>query len=297
MAFFRSILAKRSPITNAFTNTIWHRQMSGGNPVECKVAVITGGAIGIGVACAKSLLENGARGVMLGDIREKEGKELAAELNKTYGKDKALFMKCDVTKKDEFENLFKCTYQRFPSMDIVINNAGLLQDKYWPLELAVNVNGLVQGTLFGFHYMGKHGKHEKGRGGVIVNMASIYGLQQAYACPVYNGTKGFVIRFSNAMSHEYYEKMTGVKVLTMCPGVTDTNMIDESSTYALDGFGDLGKLVSEGLANLPPQPASACGDCLIKMLCSGENGGIWVIEESECYKVRLPDRQTLRVCD
>lgn len=113
---------------------------------------------------------------------------------------------------------------------------------------------MVAGTLFGFHYMGRHGKFEKGRGGVIVNVSSVYGLQQAYGCPVYNGTKAFGIRFSNAMSHKYYEELTGVKVFTICPGVTETNMIDESSKYALEEFEDLGKHLSDGLANLPPQP-------------------------------------------
>ncbi|KAJ3648867.1 hypothetical protein Zmor_020636 [Zophobas morio] len=264
------------------------------HPVSCKVALITGGSVGIGYAFAKSMLQCGLKGVVLGDVREEDGEKAAEEFNETFGEDRAFFLKCDVTKEGELENLFECCMDKYQAIDIVINNAGLLQDKYWSLEIDVNVKGVIHGTLLGFEYMGKH---KKGKGGSIVNVASIYGLQQAHGCPVYNGTKGFVIRFTDAMSNEYYEKLTGVKVFTICPGVTDTNMIDESAKYGLQGFGDVGKILSDALAHLPSQPAEACGDCLLKMLCADQNGSIYVIEESECYQVKLPDRHSLRVCD
>ncbi|RZC33904.1 adh short, KR and/or NAD binding 4 domain containing protein [Asbolus verrucosus] len=228
-----------------------HNRSMSSSPVECKVALITGGAIGIGLAIAKSVLRCGARGVMLGDIKEKEGQKAVCELSKEYGENKVCFMKSDVTKKADNEKLFKVAMDKFKSIDIVVNNAGLLHDKDWELEIDVNMKGLVHGTLLGFQHMGKH---KNGEGGVIINIASVYGLQQAHGCPVYNGSKYFVIGFSKAMSHKYYEELTGVKVLTMCPGVTETQLIEDAASTALEGFGDVGKILKDGLDALPAQP-------------------------------------------
>lgn len=103
----------------------------------------------------------------------------------------------------------------------------------------------------GFDYMGKH---KKGRGGIIINVASIYGLQSAWACPIYCGTKHFIIGLNRCFSNEYYEKLTGVKVLTICPGVTDTEMISEAKKSALEGFGDVETHLAKALGCLPTQP-------------------------------------------
>lgn len=98
------------------------------------------------------------------------------------------------------------------------------------------------------------GKHKKGKGGIIVNVASIYGLQSAWTCPVYCGSKHFIIGLGKCFSNEYYEKLTGVKVLTICPGVTDTDMITEAKESALQGFGELGTLLANALGSSPTQP-------------------------------------------
>lgn len=108
----------------------------------------------------------------------------------------------------------------------------------------VNVAALVRGTLLGLEYMGKH---KKGKGGHIINVASIYGLQGLSGSPIYCGTKHFVIGFSRSIGDKYYGQLTGVKVMTVCPGVTDTSMIAEMAEFGLKGFGDVGQMLADQL--------------------------------------------------
>nr|CAI5833671.1 unnamed protein product [Callosobruchus analis] len=133
-----------------------------------------------------------------------------------------------------------------------------------------------------------------GPGGVIINVASILGLQPLYSSPVYVGTKHFGVGFTRSMGHEYFCKSSKVKVMAVCPGVTDTNMIWEASQGGLPGFGDLGKELADSLGALPPQPAEEVGKGVITMIKDGENGSIWVSEGCEFYKTVLPDRKTFK---
>lgn len=98
------------------------------------------------------------------------------------------------------------------------------------------------------------GKDNGGRGGIIVNMASILGLQPLAGCPIYVGTKHFVIGFDRSIGTPIYYNRTGVKVLTMCPGVTDTPLISEAGSRVLEGRADIGHVVAKELGSLPAQP-------------------------------------------
>lgn len=98
------------------------------------------------------------------------------------------------------------------------------------------------------------GKNNGGKGGVIVNIASILGLQPLAGCPVYVGTKHFVIGFSRSFGSPYHFNQTGVKVMMMCPGVTDTPLISEAGEKPLPESEGIGKLLAEELGALPAQP-------------------------------------------
>nr|CAI5833675.1 unnamed protein product [Callosobruchus analis] len=260
--------------------------------IKGKIALITGGATGIGLAYGEELLKNGIEGLIIADINEKLGKEAVDKFNKQYGAKKAKFIKTDVTKKEQLEAAFQLAKSTFGVLNIVINNAGILNDAQWELEIAINCNAVVQGSLLGMQYMGKnHG----GSGGVIVNIASILGLQKLEGCPVYVATKHFVVGLNRSFGSPYFYNLTGIKFLTMCPGVTDTPLISEAYKFALQHFPDLGRNLGEGLGALPAQPTTNVAAGLIKMIKDGENGSVWVSEGNQpVYEVEIPDRLTLR---
>lgn len=145
-----------------------------------------------------------------------------------------------------------------------------MNDTNWELEIAINCvrnildhivietvpnslflqNAVVQGSLLGIKYMGKNNGKS---GGVIVNIASILGLQEFVGCPVYTATKHFVVGLDRSFGKPYFYDLTGIKFLTMCPGVTDTPLISEASQFVLQRFQNLDKVLTENLATLPIQ--------------------------------------------
>ena len=115
--------------------------------LEKKVAIVTGGANGIGEAYSKGLAEEGAS-VIVADIDDKMGNKIAGEIEKSGGK--AMFVKTDVSKKQDTESMVQSAVGQFGTVDILVNNAGILftasveetTEEMWDKLLAVNVKGL-----------------------------------------------------------------------------------------------------------------------------------------------------------
>lgn len=257
-----------------------------------KFVIVTGGASGIGANYAEVLLKNGIGGVVIADVNEAVGQQFVSRLNTEYGANKAVFIRTDVTQQPQLEAAFNLAISTYGALDIVINNAGIMNDANWQLEVAINVSAVVEGTLLGIKHLGKN---NGGKGGVIVNIASILGLQKLAGCPVYVGTKHFVVGLNRSFGTPYYYERTGITFLTMCPGVTDTPLISEAGRFALPGFPDLGTLLAEELGALPAQPTANVANGLITLITTGENGSVWVSEGNQpIYEVDIPDRTTLR---
>ncbi|KAF7264851.1 15-hydroxyprostaglandin dehydrogenase [NAD(+)]-like [Rhynchophorus ferrugineus] len=256
-----------------------------------KVAIITGGATGIGAAYAKELFKRGLKGATLSDIDDR-GQQLAKDLSCCYGDGKVIFIKADVTDKKAFENVFETTKKQFKQLDVVINNAGILRDKIWDSMIDINLKGTVTGSLLGIKHMGKN---NGGCGGTIVNTASILGLQPLSGCPVYTGTKHFVIGFTRSMGTKYWFDLTGIRFLTICPGVTSTPMISDAEQWVFEGFPGLGKTLAHQLGSMIPQSTECLAYGLNTILNEGENGSVWVGEEAKpIYQAFIPDRRTFK---
>jgi len=261
--------------------------------IKGKIAMVTGGATGIGLNYVKELLRNGVHAVTIVDINAPKGEEAVKELTREFGANKVIFVKADVTKHDQLEAAFKMALNTWKTIDIMINNAGIMNDGQWELQIALNCNAVVQGTLLALRHMGKD---KGGKGGVIVNIASILGLQELPGCPIYVGTKHFVVGFDRSLGTPYHFNRTGVKVLTMCPGVTDTPLISEASNFALTTLAsDIGQELAKELGALPPQPTDNVARGMMTLITKGDNGSVWVAEGNQpIYEVIIPDRLTLR---
>lgn len=112
-------------------------------------------------------------------------------------------------------------------------------------------NAVVRGTLLGLQYMGKD---KGGRGGVIVNTASVLGLEPIAACPIYCASKSFVVGLCRSLAKPWHWNRTGVKVICLCPGITDTLLVAEAGQAALTTLGsDVGQELVRELGALPAQ--------------------------------------------
>ncbi|KAF2882136.1 hypothetical protein ILUMI_24058 [Ignelater luminosus] len=257
-----------------------------------KIVLISGGASGIGFSCAKEILRAGARAVAIADINEANGKAAAEQLIKEFGTEKVLFVKTDVTNKSHFEEAFKRTLEKWKNIDVLINNAGTFNDSQYELEIAVNATSVVHGTLLGLQYIGKD---KGGKGGVIVNIASQFGVDGDTSFPIYSATKSFVIGLSRSVGTPYYYDRTGVKIVTVCPGLTNTPLTHHSSlTETKFLFPDLRQRFMDRSKSVINQPTESVALGVITSITNGENGSVWIAEDNEHYEIDLPNRKALR---
>lgn len=185
-----------------------------------KIALITGGTGGLGKAFATQLLKRGAN-VSLADF-DASGRKVVADLNTTYGDGRVTFVQCDVTNKTQLEDAFATTKREFGgAIDILFNNAGVAWPSWKDFEahVAINLTAVIRGTILGQKEMQTT---TGGKGGCIVNVASVAGLNPLPMSPVYAATKAGVINLTKSLGHLAAD---GVRVNALCPAFTDTAMV------------------------------------------------------------------------
>ena len=193
--------------------------------LQDKVAIITGGASGIGRATAEVFAENGAK-VVLGDIDVSSGQATADSIQ-----GEALFTQFDSTQEADWERAVELAAERFGSIDIVVNNAGIegsttgQSPEDISLDEIHSVNAVnVDGVLLGC----KHAiKAMRDTGGAIVNISSIGGI---YATPMfvaYGASKGAVRQLTKSVAAYCGRMRYGIRCNSIHPGITETRMGEE----------------------------------------------------------------------
>jgi len=189
-----------------------------------KVAVITGGANGIGLAVAEEATRRGMK-VVIGDIH-KEGLEKAEEKLRNMGAD-FLSIYMDVTEYEDMEMLAEKTLDKYGKVDIFFNNAGVVvPGPIWELPLKEvdyimhsNLYSVVYGLRVFIPIMEKQGTDCH-----IVNTASVAGLLSSPAMPTYHMTKFGNIGLSESVSLQLQEKGSNIKMSVFCPGFIQTDL-------------------------------------------------------------------------
>ncbi|XP_069687840.1 15-hydroxyprostaglandin dehydrogenase [NAD(+)]-like [Periplaneta americana] len=262
-----------------------------------KVALVTGAAQGIGLAIAKELLRQGVKGLSICDVNASKAATVLQDLEKEFGKNRVLFMKTDVSKGEEIEEAFKETIKKFDELHIVVNNAGICNDKIWKEAVAINLNGVIQGAFTALKYIGKN---NGGKGGVVVNTGSIAGLEGGVSVtPVYNATKHAVIGFTRSFGSDFIYQQTGIRMMVICPGYTTSEIISSATTeqtaitYYDDWMPEFGRGVE---LHKPPQKAENVGKGVLHMIREGKNGSVWVCcNNKPAYEIVIPTFEQLRV--
>ncbi|KAK5639746.1 hypothetical protein RI129_010557 [Pyrocoelia pectoralis] len=263
--------------------------------IKGKIALVTGGSRGIGFSIASELLRNGVKGLTIVGISVDRGRAAAKSLNEQFGPGKAIFIPADVGDMGQLENAFKISIAHWNGLDIIINNAGILNDVNWTVEINTNIVGTLQGTSLGLKYMRKNGRR---RGGVIINISSIFGIAELVYAPVYSGTKSFIVTLGRALSHSAYYDYNKIRVITLCPGFTRTDLLDRvvlfngtSDTFK-PGLKEMGLTVVD---NTFLQTAENVGRGAITVLEEGANGSVWIVDDEQPpYEIEFPKRQYRR---
>ncbi len=189
--------------------------------VQGKVAIVTGGASGIGAACAATLAREGAK-VIVTDLDDPRGEALADRILGDGGE--AVYLHQDVSLEESWPGVIDATERRFGRLDVMVANAGIgimckavemsLVD--WRRQTAVNLDGVFLSVKYAVPAMRRAG------GGSIIITSSVAGLRGSAGLAGYCATKGGVRLFAKAVAMECAAEGDGIHVNTVHPGVIDT---------------------------------------------------------------------------
>ena len=181
-----------------------------------KVALISGAASGMGAATARLFAREGAKGVVVADVLEKDGEAVVADIKKAGGN--ATFMSLDVTDEAQWKAVVDKTVATYGGLEVLVNNAGISgsaeQDLYdtaaWNRLMGINSTGVFLGMKYGIRAMK--------RGGSVINLSSISGITgQGYIHVGYNASKGAVRLITKAGAAQHGKD--GIRVNSVHPGL------------------------------------------------------------------------------
>lgn len=187
-----------------------------------KVAVITGGASGIGKATALLMVQEGAK-VIIADINDQAGIALEKQLNQTTNT--AHYIHVDVTNEEQVKAAVAAAVNQFGKLDIMFNNAGIsipssiteMTLSNWQKVIDINLTGVFLGAKYAIEQMLKTG------GGSIINNSSILGTVGKANNGAYSAAKGGVTNFTRTLALEVAAR--GIRVNSVSPGYTDTPIL------------------------------------------------------------------------
>lgn len=194
-----------------------------------KVAIVTGGASGIGRGIAERFAAEGAS-LVIADVRDDLGEALAAELNSAGGTTR--YHRTDVADQAQVAELVATTAEDFGGLDVMVNNAGISSPlkkglfnedlEEFDRVMRVNLLGVMAGTRDSARFMSEHG------GGSIINLGSIGGIQAGGGVSAYRASKAAIIHFTKCAAIElaHYE----VRVNCLAPGNIPTPILASSAT-------------------------------------------------------------------
>jgi NAD(P)-dependent dehydrogenase (short-subunit alcohol dehydrogenase family) len=195
--------------------------------LDGKVALITGGASGMGMVASRLFASEGAK-VVLTDVSDDAGESVAASIRSESGA--ATYIHADVAAEDDARAMVEAAVETYGGLHILYNNAGVMladdgsvdrtAGSIWDTTLAVNVKGVAHGCKYGIPAMIDSG------GGSIVNVASFVAwMGAATSQTAYTASKGAVLAMTREIAVEYARK--GVRCNALCPGPIDTPLLAE----------------------------------------------------------------------
>jgi meso-butanediol dehydrogenase/(S,S)-butanediol dehydrogenase/diacetyl reductase len=210
--------------------------------LEGKVALVTGGAVGIGAAIVKGFLAEGAKVLITGRRKDKLEEFVAKQ-----PKGKIAYYAGDISVADQAKAMVEAAVKEFGKLNILVNNAGIdpagtvtdIPIEQWLSIINTNINGTFYMTRFAIPKLLEQG------GGSVINLSSLAAVRAIPAMPAYITSKAGLIGFTNSMALDYSDK--GIRTNLISPGATATDMLKNqmkglAEAQHTDVYGALGLL-------------------------------------------------------
>lgn len=239
-----------------------------------KVAIVTGGASGIGVATAFGLLKNGYK-VIIAD--KKAGQDVSPSF---------LYFRCDVGYAKAVARLFQFCKERFGRLDLLVNCAGAHYSAKVHEDDLYRFKRLMETNVYGVYYC-CHGALKIMNEGVIINVASSVGVAADPSAAAYSASKAWVIHFTKCIAQEYGRR---IRCNTVCPGPTDTPLLRNAFSNDPAKLEEIAKMNPRGRIATPDEIAD-----VILFLASDKasfvNGATWTIDGGESIFYYEPPKE------
>lgn len=191
--------------------------------VQDKIAVVSGGAKGLGLASAEALVREGAK-VLIADVDATNGEAAARSLGAN-----GAFHRLDVTDAKAWSAAFDAAEKAFGHVNVLVCSAGVgsiasvedIPDAEWDRTIKINLNGIYHGTKAAIGRM-------KGNGGSIIHIASVEGMVGDSDLPAYNASKGAVRMFMRSAAIHCARSGYGIRINTVSPGFSDTKLVADA---------------------------------------------------------------------
>ncbi len=191
------------------------------------VVIVTGGALGMGRATAVEFVKQGAA-VVVADVNKQAGLEVQDEM-RSFGR--GIFLEADVSESAACQSIVRDSVREFGGVDILFNNVGIhpgdsyvsvvdLPEEMWDRILNVNLKSHFMMAKYSIPEMRKRG------GGVIINNASVQGLQSMPGVAAYAASKGGILSLNRQLALDF--AVDGIRVLAICPGTIDTPLVRQA---------------------------------------------------------------------
>ncbi|XP_031633579.1 alcohol dehydrogenase 1-like [Contarinia nasturtii] len=244
--------------------------------------VVVGGASvgGIGLEFVKELFSIGVEKIAIFDVMDPS--RAISELKSLFPNKTVLFYKVDVRNRSEIECAFKEVVKSFGYVDVLVNCAGIIDERRPKDTIDINLTGVINSTLTAIDYMGVS---KGGHGGTIMNIASAAGLRPVRFIPVYCASKHGVVAFTRSLAQKELAAELGIKFILICPGFTDTTLLSnmESTFYGKNVANE----IPEILNSHSMQTVSQCAKNMVEAMKTSENGSTWILMKGELKQAEL----------
>ncbi|XP_055913879.1 alcohol dehydrogenase 1-like [Eupeodes corollae] len=250
--------------------------------IEGKNVVYIGGCGGIGSTLCKLFAQKKVANLAMLDLEENVNLVNDIKLNNPMTI--VFFLEIDLRSKENISECLNKVVSRIGHIDILVNGSGLFNEMDADLTIGVNLLGVINTTSIAMNLMDTlEDNHD---GWTVVNIASVAGLNPIKTSPIYSASKAGLIAFTRSMAEQSELKQSGISFITICPGLTKTNLLDQ---FTSENKGHFAKLTTQLFSVTRKQTKNECAQSIMKAIELNKNGAVYMCDVGEIEEIKIPE--------